>query len=119
MVDARLADGSRVNIVFPPLVLNGGTISIRKFSKQNITLETMVRQGRLPYSDEQGELNLPLPRLAGRHQTMNAALAVAMLRHQDRLRVPGSALTAAMGYPPSCIGHGRCRTGRGAVSPEP
>jgi len=31
MVDARLADGSRVNIVLPPLVLNGGTISIRKF----------------------------------------------------------------------------------------
>jgi pilus assembly protein CpaF len=47
MVDARLADGSRVNIVLPPLVLNGGTISIRKFPKQNITLEMMVRQGNL------------------------------------------------------------------------
>jgi pilus assembly protein CpaF len=47
LVDARLADGSRVNIVLPPLVLNGGTISIRKFSKRNITLETMVRQGNL------------------------------------------------------------------------
>src|SRR5207302_3744467 len=44
MVDARLPDGSRVNIVLPPLVLNGGTISIRKFPKQNITLDTMVRQ---------------------------------------------------------------------------
>jgi pilus assembly protein CpaF len=47
MVDARLADGSRVNIVLPPLVLNGGTISIRKFPKQNITLEQMVRQENL------------------------------------------------------------------------
>jgi pilus assembly protein CpaF len=47
MVDARLADGSRVNIVLPPLVLNGGTISIRKFAKQNITLEKMVRQGNM------------------------------------------------------------------------
>jgi pilus assembly protein CpaF len=47
MVDARLADGSRVNIVLPPLVLNGGTISIRKFPTQNITLETMVRQNNL------------------------------------------------------------------------
>jgi pilus assembly protein CpaF len=47
MVDARLADGSRVNIVLPPLVLNGGTISIRKFAKQNITLQTMVRQGNI------------------------------------------------------------------------
>jgi pilus assembly protein CpaF len=47
MVDARLADGSRVNIVLPPLCINGGTISIRKFSKQNIVLETMVGQGNL------------------------------------------------------------------------
>jgi pilus assembly protein CpaF len=44
---SRLADGSRVNIVLPPLVLNGGTISIRKFAKQNITLEQMVRQGNI------------------------------------------------------------------------
>jgi pilus assembly protein CpaF len=47
MVDARLADGSRVNIVLPPLVLNGGTISIRKFPKRNMTLDTMVRQENL------------------------------------------------------------------------
>jgi pilus assembly protein CpaF len=47
LVDARLADGSRVNIVLPPLCLNGGTISIRKFPKHNITLETMIRQGNL------------------------------------------------------------------------
>ena len=47
MVDARLADGSRVNIVLPPLVLNGGIISIRKFPQQNITLEQMVRQGNI------------------------------------------------------------------------
>ena len=43
MVDARLADGSRVNIVLPPLVLNGGTISIRKFPKRGLTLDAMVR----------------------------------------------------------------------------
>jgi pilus assembly protein CpaF len=47
MVDARLADGSRVNIVLPPLVLNGGTISIRKFPKQSLTLEAMLRLGSL------------------------------------------------------------------------
>jgi pilus assembly protein CpaF len=47
MVDARLADGSRVNIVLPPLVLNGGTISIRKFPKQALTLDAMVRQQNL------------------------------------------------------------------------
>jgi pilus assembly protein CpaF len=47
MVDARLDDGSRVNIVLPPLVLNGGTISIRKFPKQSLTLDMMVRQRNL------------------------------------------------------------------------
>jgi pilus assembly protein CpaF len=47
MVDARLADGSRVNIVLPPLVLNGGTISIRKFPKHALTLDVMVRQKNL------------------------------------------------------------------------
>ena len=49
MVDARLADGSRVNIVLPPLVLNGGTISIRKFPKRGITLEMMVQQQNLSH----------------------------------------------------------------------
>jgi len=47
MVDARLADGSRVNIVLPPLVLNGGTISIRKFPKRSLTIEAMMRLGTL------------------------------------------------------------------------
>jgi pilus assembly protein CpaF len=47
MVDARLADGSRVNVVLPPLVLSGGAISIRKFPKHNLTLDMMVRQHNL------------------------------------------------------------------------
>jgi dihydrofolate synthase/folylpolyglutamate synthase len=50
----------------------------------------------LQYRDEQGELLLPAPRLAGAHQQLNAGLAVAMLRHQDRLDVDERALRAAM-----------------------
>ena len=60
--------------------------------------DAVVRQGRLHYRDRQGNLDLPLPRLPGRHQAMNAALAVAMLRHQEKLRVPATALNAAMGW---------------------
>lgn len=56
----------------------------------------VVRRDRLRYRDDQGELELALPRLPGRHQAMNAALAVAMLRHQHQLRVPAAALHAAM-----------------------
>lgn len=44
MVDARLKDGSRVNVIIPPVALDGSTISIRRFSKASITLEQMVRQ---------------------------------------------------------------------------
>ena len=44
LVDARLPDGSRVNIIVPPLAIDGPSISIRKFSKKGITLEVMVRQ---------------------------------------------------------------------------
>jgi len=47
MVDARLADGSRVNVVLPPLSLKGACIAIRKFSKRNITLQRMAAQGNL------------------------------------------------------------------------
>jgi len=47
LVDARLEDGSRVNIIIPPLALDGPTISIRKFAKQKITLEIMERQRNL------------------------------------------------------------------------
>lgn len=44
LVDARLADGSRVNIIIPPLAIDGPSISIRKFSKKGITLDLMARQ---------------------------------------------------------------------------
>jgi pilus assembly protein CpaF len=47
MVDARLADGSRVNVVLPPLAIRGACIAIRKFSKRNITLQIMAQQGNL------------------------------------------------------------------------
>ncbi|HEY5210808.1 MAG TPA: CpaF family protein [Stellaceae bacterium] len=47
MADARLHDGSRVNILLPPLALNGPTISIRKFSRRQITLDMMARSGNM------------------------------------------------------------------------
>ncbi len=47
LVDARLEDGSRVNIIIPPLALDGPTISIRKFAKQKITMDIMERQRNL------------------------------------------------------------------------
>ncbi len=54
--------------------------------------------GALHYRDAAGRLALPLPRLVGAHQADNAALAVAMLRAQDRLPVNEAGLKAGMGW---------------------
>ncbi len=47
LVDARLMDGSRVNIIVPPLAIDGPSISIRKYSKKSITLDVMSRQSNV------------------------------------------------------------------------
>jgi len=47
LVDARLQDGSRVNIIIPPLAIDGPSISIRKFSKKSITLDVMKQQNNI------------------------------------------------------------------------
>ena len=60
--------------------------------------DAITRSGKLRYHDRDGELVLPLPRLPGRHQAMNAALAVAMLRHQSAIDIPPAAVSAAMGW---------------------
>jgi pilus assembly protein CpaF len=45
--DARLADGSRVNVVIPPLALSGPCLTIRKFRRQGFSLEDLVGNGTL------------------------------------------------------------------------
>lgn len=47
IVDARLPDGSRVNIVLPPIALNGPTMTIRKFSKTPMTMDRLIELGAL------------------------------------------------------------------------
>lgn len=47
IVDARLEDGSRVNVVLPPVALNGPIVTIRKFPKSRITMETMIDTGSI------------------------------------------------------------------------
>ncbi|WP_223069070.1 CpaF family protein [Paenibacillus caui] len=47
IVDARLKDGSRVNIVLPPVALKGPTITIRKFPEKPLSMEDMIGMGSL------------------------------------------------------------------------
>ena len=46
MVDARLADGSRVNAAIAPVAIDGAAVSIRKFSKKPYDLQRLVERGR-------------------------------------------------------------------------
>lgn len=47
IVDARLADGSRVNIVLPPIAIDGPTVTIRKFPKETMTMERLIELGSI------------------------------------------------------------------------
>jgi pilus assembly protein CpaF len=47
MVDARLADGSRVNAIIPPLAIDGACVSIRKFSKDPLQVSDLVEKRSL------------------------------------------------------------------------
>ncbi|MGG6312819.1 CpaF family protein [Paenibacillus macerans] len=47
IVDARLRDGSRVNIVLPPVALKGPTMTIRKFPERPLTMEQLVAKGSI------------------------------------------------------------------------
>ena len=48
IVDTRLADGSRVNIVLAPVSLDGSTITIRKFPEKPQDMQTLIQKGALP-----------------------------------------------------------------------
>jgi pilus assembly protein CpaF len=52
--DARLLDGSRVNVIAPPLAIDGAALTIRKFKKDKLTLDQLVRFGSI--SPEGGEI---------------------------------------------------------------
>lgn len=47
IVDTRLADGSRVNVVLPPIALNGTVVTIRKFSSEPMTMKKLIEYGSI------------------------------------------------------------------------
>ena len=54
IVDARLLDGSRVNVVLPPIALNGPTVTIRKFPEDPMTVQKLIAYGSI--TEEVAEL---------------------------------------------------------------
>ncbi|MBB4097896.1 bifunctional folylpolyglutamate synthase/dihydrofolate synthase [Sphingomonas kyeonggiensis] len=62
---------------------------------QGTAWDFAVRGDRLVYRDARGEVETPLPAMAGPHQPANLSLAIAMLRHQQALAVPDTAFAGA------------------------
>jgi dihydrofolate synthase / folylpolyglutamate synthase len=60
--------------------------------------DSVIYNNHLHYRDQAGKLSTPLPRLAGAYQAENAALAIAMLRHQKAVTTPDAAIKAAIGW---------------------
>jgi pilus assembly protein CpaF len=92
LVDARLTDGSRVNIIIPPLAIDGPTISIRKFSKKKITLDVMERQSNLSPSmaavlkiASRAKLNILISGGTGSGKTTLLNAMSQMIDHGDRI----------------------------------
>ncbi len=82
---------SMANTIAAQATLTGANLLPRGEAWDAVTYEN-----RLHYRDQAGKISLPLPRMTGAHQADNAALAIAMLRHQSAIAVPEAAMSAAM-----------------------
>src|SRR3954470_24470692 len=92
MVDARLPDGSRVNVIIPPLSLSGPLITIRKFAKKRLTLDDMVNLGTISAESieflrlcVEAELNLLIPGGTGTGKTTLLNALPAAIPGADRI----------------------------------
>ncbi len=92
MVDARLADGSRVNAIIPPLALNGPTLTIRKFSAIPLTVQDLIGFGSLSLKMAQfleacvkGRLNIIVSGGTGSGKTTLLNVLSSYIPHDERI----------------------------------
>jgi len=92
MVDARLPDGSRVNAVIPPLSLKGPLLTIRKFSKNPLTVENLISYGSLTFKMAsfleacvKGRLNIVVSGGTGSGKTTLLNVLSAYIPHDERI----------------------------------
>jgi pilus assembly protein CpaF len=92
MVDARLKDGSRVNIVFPPLALEGPYVSIRKFGKKAVDFSQLIRWraltlpvARVLEIASQARLNIVVSGGTGSGKTTMMNAMSRMIDHGERV----------------------------------
>lgn len=92
MVDARLPDGSRVNIIIPPLAIKGPSITIRKFSTDPFTLEDLISFGtlnqdmaRLIRACVRGKINIIVSGGTGSGKTTLLNVLSSFIPHNERI----------------------------------
>jgi pilus assembly protein CpaF len=92
MVDARLADGSRVNAIIPPLAIDGPALTIRKFSKTRLTIDDLVGFGTLSTDAAEflsacvsGRLNILISGGTGSGKTTLLNVLSSMIADNERI----------------------------------
>ena len=92
LVDARLADGSRVNAAIRPVAVDGPQVSIRKFSKRPFQLETLVQNGAIPAgmakllaAAVEGKVSMVVSGGTGSGKTTMLNALSAFIPHEERL----------------------------------
>lgn len=92
MVDARLPDGSRVNIIIPPLAITGPTITIRKFAASPYTLDDLITFGTLSLemasffkSSVRGRMNIIVSGGTGSGKTTLLNVLSSFIPHDERI----------------------------------
>jgi pilus assembly protein CpaF len=91
-VDARLPDGSRVNVIIPPLALNGPTVTIRKFARSPFTVQQLI--DRSTFTPEfvqfikacvEGKLNIVISGGTGTGKTTLLNIISAFIPNDERI----------------------------------
>lgn len=92
MVDARLADGSRVNVIVPPLSLDGSILTIRKFAKDPFTVYDLIAMGTfsdpvasLLSASVEGGMNILVSGGTGTGKTTMLNVLSSFVPHEDRI----------------------------------
>ena len=92
MVDARLPDGSRVNAIIPPLAITGPSLTIRKFSKQPLTMDDLVGFGTISHQGAafleacvEGKLNVLVAGGTGTGKTTMLNVLSSFIPERERI----------------------------------